>query len=161
MRRDKNDVCQNIFFSAHTKRYFSRRHSIDTTWATRVTTMRSTTGTVSQLTWFRRLALIIRLSQVSWMFSRKYLICILALEKRHRTVGQRAVKLMKKRIPITRWLPRYQKSDIIGDAVAGITVGMTVVPQSIAYVSIAGLSPEVKSNKYNFFLSLNSNLRLQ
>lgn len=51
---------------------------------------------------------------------------------------------MKKRLPITQWLPRYKKSDLIGDAIAGITVGMTVVPQSMAYAAIAGLTPEVK-----------------
>lgn len=43
------------------------------------------------------------------------------------------------RIPLLRWLPKYQKSDIIADFIAGLTVGMTLIPQAIAYASLAGL----------------------
>lgn len=71
---------------------------------------------------------------------------------------QRTVKLLKKRLPITQWLPRYQKSDLVGDIIAGITVGMTVVPQSMAYAAIAGLTPEVmkKGSKVWFLKKLNA-----
>lgn len=52
-------------------------------------------------------------------------------------------KLLKTRLPITSWLPHYKKQNILGDFIAGITVGLTVVPQGIANAAIAGLTPEV------------------
>lgn len=33
--------------------------------------------------------------------------------------------------------------DAVGDLVAGITVGLTVIPQALAYSGIAGLDPAV------------------
>nr|CAD7202875.1 unnamed protein product [Timema douglasi] len=48
-------------------------------------------------------------------------------------------KLLYKRLPVLSWLPRYSSADALGDAVAGITVGLTVIPQSLAYSNIAGL----------------------
>ncbi|XP_075147840.1 epidermal stripes and patches isoform X1 [Haematobia irritans] len=48
-------------------------------------------------------------------------------------------KILHKRLPITRWLPRYNSEDAVGDLVAGITVGLTVIPQALAYSGIAGL----------------------
>ncbi|XP_044758640.1 sodium-independent sulfate anion transporter-like [Coccinella septempunctata] len=43
------------------------------------------------------------------------------------------------RIHITQWLPQYKKFDFISDLVAGLTVGMMLIPQSIAYAGIASL----------------------
>ncbi|KAI5723453.1 hypothetical protein M8J76_006279 [Diaphorina citri] len=51
-------------------------------------------------------------------------------------------KQLTKRLPITRWLPQYSLEDGIGDLVAGITVGLTVILQAIAYSNIAGLEPQ-------------------
>ncbi|XP_043479223.1 sodium-independent sulfate anion transporter [Leptopilina heterotoma] len=48
-------------------------------------------------------------------------------------------KTLYKRLPILRWLPRYNAQDALGDLVAGITVGLTVIPQSLAYSRVAGL----------------------
>ncbi|XP_030376002.1 sodium-independent sulfate anion transporter [Scaptodrosophila lebanonensis] len=48
-------------------------------------------------------------------------------------------KTLHKRLPILRWLPHYSSEDAIGDLVAGITVGLTVIPQALAYAGIAGL----------------------
>ncbi|XP_055588367.1 sodium-independent sulfate anion transporter [Uranotaenia lowii] len=48
-------------------------------------------------------------------------------------------KMLYKRIPILRWLPNYNSTDAVGDLVAGITVGLTVIPQALAYSGIAGL----------------------
>lgn len=42
-------------------------------------------------------------------------------------------------------LHRYTADDAIGDLVAGITVGLTVIPQALAYAGIAGLDPAVSS----------------
>ena len=48
---------------------------------------------------------------------------------------------MKKVIPITKWLPNYQKADFSGDFFAGIIVGVMLVPQGMAYAMLAGLPP--------------------
>jgi SulP family sulfate permease len=48
---------------------------------------------------------------------------------------------IKKFIPILEWLPNYNKSLFKGDFVAGLTVGIFLVPQGIAYALIAGLPP--------------------
>ncbi|XP_069683415.1 sodium-independent sulfate anion transporter-like isoform X2 [Periplaneta americana] len=45
-------------------------------------------------------------------------------------------------VSILNWLPQYTVRDGIGDLIAGITVGLTLMPQSIAYASLAGLSPQ-------------------
>ncbi|KAL2397055.1 Sulfate permease 2 [Exophiala dermatitidis] len=44
--------------------------------------------------------------------------------------------------PFTRWILRYNNQWLMGDLVAGITVGCVVVPQSMAYAKLAELSPE-------------------
>ncbi|XP_049853769.1 sodium-independent sulfate anion transporter-like [Schistocerca gregaria] len=51
-------------------------------------------------------------------------------------------KTLLKRLPVLSWLPRYSTEDAVGDLVAGITVGLTVIPQSLAYSSVAGLPPQ-------------------
>ncbi|WP_299063460.1 SulP family inorganic anion transporter [uncultured Polaribacter sp.] len=48
---------------------------------------------------------------------------------------------IKKIIPILDWLPNYNTSLFKGDLVAGITVGIILIPQGIAYALIAGLPP--------------------
>lgn len=55
-------------------------------------------------------------------------------------------KNVKKRLPILNWLPEYNSEKLICDMIAGITVGLTVMPQSLAYATLAGLDPQV-----NFF----------
>ncbi|GBP68186.1 Sodium-independent sulfate anion transporter [Eumeta japonica] len=51
-------------------------------------------------------------------------------------------KTLQKRLPITAWLPQYDRGKALGDLIAGVTVGLTVIPQSLAYSSIAGLPPQ-------------------
>jgi SulP family sulfate permease len=48
---------------------------------------------------------------------------------------------IKKIIPILEWLPNYTSSRFRGDFIAGITVGIILIPQGIAYALIAGLPP--------------------
>ena len=45
----------------------------------------------------------------------------------------------KRLFPATEWAPKYSVSKLVGDAVAGLTVGLMVLPQSLAYAGIAGL----------------------
>lgn len=48
---------------------------------------------------------------------------------------------MKYSIPILNWLPNYKKSFLKNDIAAGITVGVLLIPQGMAYAIIAGLPP--------------------
>ena len=48
---------------------------------------------------------------------------------------------IKKIIPILEWLPNYNSSLFKGDLVAGLTVGIILIPQGIAYALIAGMPP--------------------
>lgn len=45
-------------------------------------------------------------------------------------------------MPIIKWLPQYEKKMLFEDFVAGVTVGLTAIPQGIAYAVIAGLEPQ-------------------
>ncbi|XP_077260063.1 sodium-independent sulfate anion transporter isoform X3 [Temnothorax americanus] len=51
-------------------------------------------------------------------------------------------KMIKDRIPILKWMPQYKLKDALGDLVAGLTVGLTLIPQAIAYAGLAGLDPQ-------------------
>lgn len=58
-------------------------------------------------------------------------------------------KFLFKRLPILKWLPKYKPlEDLVPDAVSGVTVGLTAIPQSMAYANVAGLTPEVTLNFY-------------
>ncbi|XP_075973645.1 sodium-independent sulfate anion transporter [Anticarsia gemmatalis] len=54
----------------------------------------------------------------------------------------RCKRLLHKRLPITKWLPEYNSEKAVADLIAGITVGLTVIPQALAYATLAGLSPQ-------------------
>ena len=47
----------------------------------------------------------------------------------------------KSYIPLLEWLPNYKKDWLKGDIGAGLTVGVMLIPQGLAYASIAGLPP--------------------
>lgn len=49
---------------------------------------------------------------------------------------------VKKRLPVLEWLPKYRREDLLADFVAGLTVGLTAIPQGIAYAVVAGLEPQ-------------------
>uniref|UniRef100_A0A1B0C277 SLC26A/SulP transporter domain-containing protein n=1 Tax=Glossina palpalis gambiensis TaxID=67801 RepID=A0A1B0C277_9MUSC len=46
------------------------------------------------------------------------------------------------KFPIISWFPRYQWSYLLQDFIAGFTVGLTTIPQAIAYGVVAGLEPQ-------------------
>jgi SulP family sulfate permease len=48
---------------------------------------------------------------------------------------------VKQWLPILDWLPNYNKSNIKGDVSAGLTVGVMLIPQGMAYSMLAGLPP--------------------
>ncbi len=53
------------------------------------------------------------------------------------------MKSLSSYLPITRWARNYNKDWLRPDIIAGITVGAFIIPESIAYVSLANLPPEV------------------
>ncbi|KAL2712867.1 sodium-independent sulfate anion transporter [Vespula squamosa] len=63
-------------------------------------------------------------------------------EWKSKTHGKFFRKLVKKRIPIMEWLPNYDSEKFFNDAIAGVTVGLTVMPQGLAYATLAGLEPQ-------------------
>ncbi|XP_067615544.1 sodium-independent sulfate anion transporter isoform X2 [Eurosta solidaginis] len=47
-----------------------------------------------------------------------------------------------RRVYILNWLQKYDREIAISDLIAGVTLGLTIIPQSIAYAALAGLSSE-------------------
>jgi sodium-independent sulfate anion transporter 11 len=46
------------------------------------------------------------------------------------------------RVPIVHWLPKYNPRWLLNDTLAGITVGVLLIPQSLAYAKIATIPGE-------------------
>ncbi|XP_037951139.1 sodium-independent sulfate anion transporter-like [Teleopsis dalmanni] len=44
--------------------------------------------------------------------------------------------------PGIKWFQGYTPQDAIADLIAGVTVGLTVLPQGLAYATLAGLDPQ-------------------
>uniref|UniRef100_T1HB95 STAS domain-containing protein n=1 Tax=Rhodnius prolixus TaxID=13249 RepID=T1HB95_RHOPR len=49
---------------------------------------------------------------------------------------------LAKKLPVIKFLWNYTKSEAATDLLAGITVGLMLIPQSIAYAALAGLNPQ-------------------
>ena len=47
------------------------------------------------------------------------------------------------RLPVFGWLSGYDRCNLNGDLVAGLTVGAMLIPQSMGYALLAGLPPQV------------------
>lgn len=48
---------------------------------------------------------------------------------------------LRRWLPILEWLPQYTKKDLKGDVSAGLTVGIMLIPQGMAYALLAGIPP--------------------
>lgn len=59
------------------------------------------------------------------------------------TVSQSVTTFFKERVPILKWGRQYNSKKCVSDLIAGFTVGLTVMPQALAYATIAGLEPQV------------------
>jgi hypothetical protein len=51
---------------------------------------------------------------------------------------------VQKMLPILAWLPDYSMQWLKMDFIAGLSVGLTVIPQALAYAEVAGLPPQVR-----------------
>ncbi|KAM6972526.1 sodium-independent sulfate anion transporter [Aplochiton taeniatus] len=57
----------------------------------------------------------------------------------HRLRACCSYRTLKAWLPILSWLPLYRLSWLQMDLIAGLTVGLTTVPQALAYAEVAGL----------------------
>ncbi|CAG7833194.1 unnamed protein product [Allacma fusca] len=48
---------------------------------------------------------------------------------------------LQKVFPIIKWAPEYSRKKMVSDIIAGLTVGLTILPQGLAYATVAGLPP--------------------
>lgn len=55
-----------------------------------------------------------------------------------------AKRFLHRRVRVTQWLPEYNQEKFVCDMIAGVTVGLTVMPQALAYATLAGLEPQVR-----------------
>ncbi|KAF3037045.1 hypothetical protein E8E11_004418 [Didymella keratinophila] len=53
-----------------------------------------------------------------------------------------ATQYLIERVPVVHWLPRYNPRWLLNDTLAGITVGVLLIPQSLAYAKIATIPGE-------------------
>lgn len=49
--------------------------------------------------------------------------------------------ILQRFLPILQWAPSYKRSQLSGDVFSGLTVGIMLIPQGMAYAMIAGLPP--------------------
>jgi sulfate permease, SulP family len=52
-----------------------------------------------------------------------------------------ASSLLRRLLPFLTWIPRTSRETLRVDALAGVTVAMVAIPQSLAYAQLAGLPP--------------------
>jgi len=52
-------------------------------------------------------------------------------------------RYMIQKVPVVQWLPRYSPTWLINDFIAGITVGLLLIPQALAYAALAGIPLQV------------------
>jgi len=57
------------------------------------------------------------------------------------SVGERIGSMLRSAVPLVEWLPDYERSWLRRDVFAGITVTASVIPEGLAYASLANLPP--------------------
>lgn len=69
---------------------------------------------------------------------------------RHKLATACSVRGLVKRFPILEWMPKYQTSFLLSDFVAGLSVGLTAIPQG----ELNLFFEENDKNCNNFFFSV-------
>ncbi|XP_066472566.1 sodium-independent sulfate anion transporter [Tiliqua scincoides] len=72
------------------------------------------------------------------------------MAERSQLCWERCYGVAQKRLPVLQWLPKYSLQWVQLDLIAGLTVGLTVVPQALAYAEVAGLP--VQYGLYSSFM---------
>lgn len=95
------------------------------------------------------------LNEIYFFLSIK-LCCMKVIEANHFTGNtmlklKYPLRLVGQVFPIVRWSRNYDLRTGIGDLIAGITIALTLIPQSIAYASLAGFEPQVHVTNFEQF----------
>lgn len=61
------------------------------------------------------------------------------LKEKELKITQKIIDFIKRRFNIINWLPKYDRTKAIGDFIAGVTIGLTMIPQSLAYANLANV----------------------
>jgi sodium-independent sulfate anion transporter 11 len=62
--------------------------------------------------------------------------------KAGRALPRAAGNYLVEKVPIVHWLPMYNPRWVLNDLLAGITVGVLLIPQALAYAKLATIPPE-------------------
>ncbi|KAK2599944.1 hypothetical protein QQS21_005328 [Conoideocrella luteorostrata] len=57
-----------------------------------------------------------------------------------RRIPSATAEYLAEKLPVAQWLPHYDYRWIVQDTIAGITVGVMLIPQGLAYAKIANIS---------------------
>ncbi|TRY66502.1 hypothetical protein DNTS_005386 [Danionella cerebrum] len=64
------------------------------------------------------------------------------LARRCRCSQAEALHLLHKRLPVCSWLPKYKlRKCLLGDTIAGLTVGIVHIPQGMAFALLTSVAP--------------------
>lgn len=59
--------------------------------------------------------------------------------EKNSNLSVKMLEILKRRFYIVNWLPKYDRTKAIGDFISGITIGLTMIPQSLAYANLANV----------------------
>ncbi|CAH0579318.1 unnamed protein product [Chrysodeixis includens] len=76
--------------------------------------------------------------QIKYYFCDKF-VCLLVILN---VLKMRVKQMIMRFFPIFQWAKTYDAQAAVGDVIAGITIALTLIPQSIAYASLAGFPPQ-------------------
>ena len=62
--------------------------------------------------------------------------------REHSPSGAGFVRYLISLFPFLKWIHRYNGRWFLGDFIAGVTIGMVVIPQSMSYASLAEVPPQ-------------------
>jgi solute carrier family 26 (sodium-independent sulfate anion transporter), member 11 len=61
------------------------------------------------------------------------------LKSHNEKLSKKICEFIKRRLFILSWLPQYDRTKAIGDFISGVTIGLTMIPQSLAYANLANV----------------------